>query len=136
GLVEGAAPSSTEAASQLKRALVSYFAAALIMPYDAFRTAAADLRHDVARLVTRFDASFEQVCHRLATLRRPTTEGVPMHFIRVDIAGNISKRFSASGLRLPRYGGACPRWIVHHAFATPGRIVSQIARLPDGDGYL
>src|SRR5262249_40248310 len=83
-----------------------------------------------------FDASFEQVCHRLATLRRPSAEGIPVHFMRTDIAGNISKRFSASGLRLPRYGGACPRWIVHHAFATPGRIVSQVARLPDGDGYL
>jgi len=56
--------------------------------------------------------------------------------MRTDIAGNISKRFSASGLRLPRYGGACPRWIVHHAFATPGRVVAQIARLPDGDAYL
>ena len=66
----------------------------------------------------------------------PAAEGVPMHFMRTDIAGNISKRFSASGLRLPRYGSACPRWIVHHAFATPGRIVSQIVRLPDGDSYL
>jgi XRE family transcriptional regulator, fatty acid utilization regulator len=135
-LVENASVSSRETGSQLKRALASYFAGALIMPYQAFRTAAADLRHDVARLGNRFDASFEQVCHRLATLRRPSAEGVPMHYMRTDIAGNISKRFSASGLRLPRYGGACPRWIVHHAFAMPGRIVSQIVRLPDGDAYL
>ena len=61
---------------------------------------------------------------------------MPLHFLRADIAGNISKRFSASGLRLPRYGGACPRWIIHHAFATPGRIVTQVARLPDGETYL
>jgi XRE family transcriptional regulator, fatty acid utilization regulator len=135
-LVESPAVSSREAARQLKRALASYFAGALIMPYEPFRTAAGELRHDIARLGARFDASFEQVCHRLATLRRPSSEGVPMHFMRTDIAGNISKRFSASGLRLPRYGGACPRWIVHHAFAVPGRVVSQIARLPDGDGYL
>jgi predicted transcriptional regulator/DNA-binding XRE family transcriptional regulator len=134
-LVASAAISSPEAGSQLKRALASYFAGALLMPYDTFRAAAADLRHDIARIATRFDASFEQVCHRLATLRRPSAEGVPIHFLRTDIAGNISKRFSASGLRLPRYGGACPRWIVHHAFATPGRILSQIVRLPDGEGY-
>ncbi len=135
-LVESAAVSSSRAAAQLKRALASYFAGALIMPYEAFHAAAMALRHDIARLGVRFDASFEQVCHRLATLRRPGAEGVPMHFMRTDIAGNISKRFSASGLRLPRYGSACPRWVVHHAFATPGRIVSQVARLPDGDGYL
>lgn len=135
-LVESAAVSSSSAASRLKRALASYFAGALIMPYAAFHAAASALRHDIARLGARFDASFEQVCHRLATLRRPSAEGVPMHFMRTDIAGNISKRFSASGLRLPRYGSACPRWIVHHAFATPGRILSQIVRLPDGDGYL
>ena len=58
-----------------------------------------------------------------------------MHFLRTDVAGNISKRFSASGLRLPRYGGACPRWIIHHAFASPGRIVTQVGRLPDGETY-
>jgi predicted transcriptional regulator len=90
----------------------------------------------MARLGARFDASFEQVAHRLATLRRPGAEGVPIHFVRTDIAGNISKRFTASGLRLPRYGGACPRWVLHHAFATPGRVVSQVARLPDGEAYL
>ena len=106
------------------------------MPYGAFHAAAESFRHDIARLGARFDASFEQVCHRLATLRRPAAEGVPLHFLRTDIAGNISKRFSASGLRLPRYGGACPRWIVHHAFTTPGRIVTQVAQLPDGETYL
>ena len=106
------------------------------MPYAAFRDAAEELRFDIVRIGHRFDASFEQVCHRLTTLRRPGAEGVPLHFLRTDIAGNISKRFSASGLRLPRYGGACPRWIVHHAFASPGRVVSQVGRLPDGETFL
>ncbi len=135
-LAEAAALSTNEASLRLKRALANYFAGALIMPYAGFRRAAAESRHDIARLAAGFDASFEQVCHRLATLQRPSAEGVPMHFLRTDIAGNISKRFSASGIRLPRYGGACPRWIVHHAFAAPGRIVSQVARLPDGQAYL
>jgi predicted transcriptional regulator/transcriptional regulator with XRE-family HTH domain len=135
-LAASASVSSAEAEVRLKRALASYFAGAVAMPYGAFHAAAGDLRHDIGRLGARFDASFEQVCHRLATLRRPGSEGVPLHFVRTDIAGNISKRFSASGLRLPRYGGACPRWVLHHAFTTPGRIVAQVARLPDGEGYL
>jgi predicted transcriptional regulator len=91
---------------------------------------------DVLEIARAFDVSFEQACHRLTTLRRPGLEGVPLHFLRVDIAGNISKRFSASGLTLPRYGGACPRWIVHHAFAMPGRVLTEVASLPDGETYL
>jgi predicted transcriptional regulator/transcriptional regulator with XRE-family HTH domain len=127
---------TSDTTSRLKRALANYFAGALVMPYAAFRDAAERSRHDIHRLGTRFNAGFEQVCHRLATLRRPGAEGVPLHFLRTDIAGNISKRFSASGLRLPRYGGACPRWIIHHAFSSPGRVVTQVARLPDGEAYL
>jgi predicted transcriptional regulator/transcriptional regulator with XRE-family HTH domain len=135
-LVDNAALSSLDAGTRLRKALASYFAGAVIMPYAAFHAAAEELRHDIAALGSRFDASFEQVCHRLTTLRRPGHEGVPMHFLRTDVAGNISKRFSASGLQLPRYGGACPRWIIHHAFARPGRIVTQVGRLPDGETYL
>ena len=135
-LVDGAGLASPEADQRLSKALASYFAGAMLMPYEPFLAAADELRFDVVRIVRRFDASFEQVCHRLTTLRRPGAEGVPLHFLRTDIAGNISKRFSASGLRLPRYGGACPRWIVHHAFASPGRVVSQVGRLPDGETFL
>jgi len=126
---------SAEGAPRLSHALASYLAGAVIMPYTSFHTAAFELRHDLQMLCTRFEASFEQVCHRLATLRRPGMEGLPFHFLRTDIAGNISKRFSASGLQLPRHGGACPRWIIHHAFASPGRILTQVARLADGETY-
>ncbi|WP_421724068.1 helix-turn-helix domain-containing protein [Bauldia sp.] len=135
-LAQDAAAAAPASAATLRRALANYFAAALIMPYELFIETANSTRHDIRLLVARFDSSFEQVCHRLATLRRPGTEGVPIHFLRSDIAGNISKRFSASGLRLPRYGSACPRWIIHRAFATPGRIISQVAALPDGEAYL
>lgn len=135
-LATGAALSSDTARTRLGRALANYCAAALLMPYAPFMAAAAATRHDLDVLGARFDASFEQVCHRLATLRRPGAEGVPLHFLRTDIAGNISKRFSASGLRLPRYGGACPRWVAHGAFVTPGRIVAQVAALPEGEVYL
>ncbi len=135
-LIGSANPSSAEAAASLRRALANYYAAAVVMPYEPFRVAADEARYDIGRLERRFAASFEEVCHRLATLSRPGAEGVPLHFVKTDIAGNLSKRFSASGLRLPRYGGACPRWILHQAFASPGRIVSQVAALPDGDTYL
>ncbi len=134
-LVDSAALPSGEVSARLRVALANYFAGALTMPYAPFREATDELRYDVMRLGQRFDASFEQVCHRLTTLRRPGAEGLPLHFVRTDIAGNLSKRFSASGLRLPRYGGACPRWIVHHAFASPGRIVTQIAQLPGGETF-
>lgn len=126
-----------EAARTLAReALGNYFAGALLMPYGPFREAARAMRHDIELLRRRFGTSFEQVCHRLCTLHRPGEEGVPFHFLREDIAGNIVKRFSASGLRIPRFGGACPRWNVHAAFMNPGRIDVQLAQLSDGASYL
>ena len=134
-LVAEAALSSPEASRRLRQALASYFAGALLMPYQPFRAAIDSLRLDIALIGHRFDASFEQVCQRLTSMRRPGAEGLPLHFLRTDIAGNITKRFSASGLRLPRYGGACSRWIIHHAFTSPGRIFTQVARLPGGETF-
>jgi len=116
-------------------ALASYYAGAVLMPYAPFLSAARELRYDVELLGHRFRTSFEQVCHRLTTLRRPGAEGVPFHFIRVDIAGNINKRFSASGIRFARFSGACPRWNVFSAFLTPGLIRAQISVMPDDEAY-
>lgn len=125
----------TDGARALCRvALANYFAAAVIMPYEALLEAAREERYDIDLLCLRFGANFEQVCHRLTTLRRPGAEGIPFHFVRVDIAGNISKRFSASGMQLSRFG-ACPRWNLHAAFLTPGRIITQLSRMPDGNTY-
>lgn len=117
-------------------ALISYCAAALLFPYDSFLEDARTLRHDIELLQQRYSASWEQVCHRLTTLRRPQAEGIPFHLLRTDIAGNISKRFSASGLQLPRYSGACPRWVVHEAYMAPDRVIPQFVRLPDNSEYL
>lgn len=117
-------------------ALANYFAAALLMPYTPFLESARAMRYDIELLERRFGASFEQVCHRLTTMRRPGQEGVPFHFIRVDIAGNISKRYSASGIRFARFSGLCPRWNVHSAFMTPGMVRTQLSRMPDGTTYL
>ncbi len=126
----------SDASRRLARvALASYFAAAVLMPYDRFLEAARDLRYDIELLGHRFRSSFEQICHRLTTLRRQGAGGVPFHMVRVDVAGNISKRFSASGLRFARFSGACPRWTVFEAFTTPGLVRTQLSQMPDGAGY-
>lgn len=116
-------------------ALANYFASAVLMPYDRFLRAARKERYDIELLGHRFRTSFEQTCHRLTTLRRPGDEGVPFHMIRIDVAGNISKRFSASGLRFPRFSGACPRWNVFGAFLTPGMIRTQLSQMPEGEVF-
>lgn len=126
-------PATREAA---RRALLRYLAGAVLLPYDPFLEAAEALRYDIERLQQRFAASFEQVCHRLTTLGRDHQQGIPFHFVRSDIAGNLSKRFSTSGLRLPRHSGACPRWVLHEAFLAPGRIHTQLAEMPDGSNYV
>ena len=101
-----------------------------------FAAAARTLRHDMEALAARFGVSFEQACHRLSTLQRPGARGVPFFFLRVDPAGNVSKRFSAAGFPFARYGGSCPRWVVHTAFARPGEVQVQVAELPDGAAFL
>jgi len=116
-------------------ALANYFAGALLMPYDDFYTMAEEVRYDIELLQHHYTASWEQVCHRLTTLRKPGASGVPFHFVRVDIAGNISKRFSGTGIRFARFSGSCPRWDVHAAFLTPGRIRTQLSTMPDGTAY-
>ncbi len=127
---------TTEESRALARvSLANYFAGAVLMPYGVFLEAAKQERYDIDVLGRRFRVGFEQVCHRLTTLRRPGAEGVPFHMIRIDVAGNISKRFSASGIRFARFSGACPRWNVFSAFLTPGMIRIQVSRMPDGNPY-
>lgn len=132
----GAAELTSDTAKALYRvALANYFAAAVMMPYGPTLAAARRTAYDVERLMHRFGASWEQVCHRLTTLRRKGDAGLAFHLVRVDIAGNISKRFSGSGIRFARFAGACPRWNVHAAFLTPGRIRTQVSRMPGGEAY-
>ena len=135
-LLAEVAPSSSEAAALLRIGLLNYTAAALLMPYARFAAAARDLRHDVEALAARFGVSYEQVCQRLSSLQRSGERGLPFFFLRVDPAGNVSKRFSAAGFPFARFGGSCPRWVVHGALATPGRVVMQVAQLPDGATFL
>jgi predicted transcriptional regulator/DNA-binding XRE family transcriptional regulator len=126
---------AAESVKLCRVALANYFAAALLMPYDDFLRAAEDVRYDIELLQHHYTASWEQVCHRLTTLRKPGASGASFHFVRVDIAGNISKRFSGTGIRFARFSGSCPRWDVHAAFLTPGRIRTQLSKMPDGTAY-
>ncbi|MEL7100235.1 MAG: short-chain fatty acyl-CoA regulator family protein [Pseudomonadota bacterium] len=127
---------STEARSIAKIGLANYFAGAALMPYTAFQGAARETRHDLERLARQFGASIEQVAHRLATLQRPGAKGIPFFFVRVDQAGTITKRHSATLLQFARFGGACPLWNVHRAFEQPGAFLRQLAETPDGVRYI
>ncbi len=116
--------------------LANYFAAATVLPYRQFHDAAEEFRYDIERLSTFFSAGFETVCHRLSTLQRPQLRGVPLSFVRVDRAGNMSKRQSATGFHFTASGGTCPLWNVYETFTEPGKIVRQVAQMPDGRPYL
>ena len=116
--------------------LANYFAGALLLPYTNFLRAAENLRYDIDLLGLQFGVGFETVCHRLSTLQRPGAPGVQFFFVRVDRAGNISNRQSATHFHFSRVGGTCPLWNVYEAFAQPGRILPQLAQMPDGRCYL
>ena len=128
--------SGPEARSLARIGLANYFAGALVLPYGLFLASAEELRYDIDLLGGRFGIGFETVCHRLSTLQRPRSQGVPFFFVRVDRAGNISKRQSATDFHFSRGGGTCPLWNVYEAFASPGRILTQMARMPDDRTYL
>lgn len=118
-----------------RAALANYAAAAIMLPYEAFLKSAKALSYDVEAIGRRFGASFEQVAHRLTTMQRPGAEGVAFFFVRVDAAGNMSKRFSGDVFPFARYGGSCPLWNIHETFRLPRRILTQIIELPDGSRY-
>ncbi len=128
--------SSQMARRGAKRYLGSYLAGAILFPYDGFLSDARTLRYDVDALSERYNASFEQIAHRLVTLRRTDASGVPFGFLRADPAGRLSKHFPLPGLLLPNSGHACPLWAIYAAFRAPGSIVRQVARFSDGSRFL
>lgn len=135
-LLDGASFKTAEARSICRMGLSNYFAGALQMPYGAFLRAAEAHRYDIEELAHLFGASLEQVAHRLSTMQRPRERGVPFFFARIDAAGTITKRHSATALQFARFGGACPLWNVHRAFEAHGQIIRQLAETPDGNRYL
>jgi XRE family transcriptional regulator, fatty acid utilization regulator len=127
---------SNESLTLARLGLANYFAAAAVLPYRQFRDAAENFRYDIERLSAFYSVSYETVGHRLSTLQRPSMRGAPFSFIRVDRAGNMSKRQSATGFHFSSSGGTCPLWNVYETFANPGKILVQIAQMPDGRNYM
>ena len=127
---------SEEAKKLTRVALLNYSGAAILMPYKLFHKACKELKYDLELLQNTFATSFEQVAHRVTCLQDPNLPGIPFHFLRVDVAGNISKRFSLSGIEIPRYGGACPRWNVYSAFSRPGVIQAAVSKMTNGEKYV
>lgn len=130
---EFAEPSS---ARLFERHLVQYFAAALMMPYNRFLRACDATGYDLLLLQRRFGASFEQVAHRLTTLQRVGSRGLPFFLLRIDRAGQVSKSYlGGSQSPLADMGGRCPLWSVHEAFARPGEVVTDLVELEDGSRW-
>ena len=127
---------SEESKKLTKLALLNYCGAAILMPYKLFHAECKKLKYDLELLQNTFATSFEQVTHRVTCLNDPNLPGVPFHFLRVDVAGNISKRLSLSGIEIPRYGGACPRWNVYSAFSRPGVIQAAVSKMTNGEKYV
>ncbi|MDE2303362.1 MAG: DUF2083 domain-containing protein [Sphingomonadales bacterium] len=125
--------SSATAQVLLRRSLADYVAGAIRMPYERFCRAAQERGHDVEALARLFATSFEQTAHRLTTLARPGREGVAFFFLRVDAAGNVSKRLDGAGF--PFAGHGCPLWSIHAALQRPGEILTQWLELPDGQRF-
>ncbi len=136
GVIDTAKIEGREARGLARTTLANYFAAALLMPYARFLREAEGARYDVELLAHRFGTSFEQTAHRLTTLGRADAKGIPFFFLRIDIAGNVSKRFSAGRFAFSEQGGACPIWNIHECFADPGRIHTQLVELPEGERYI
>jgi predicted transcriptional regulator/transcriptional regulator with XRE-family HTH domain len=134
-MLDAAAPPDEPSRRLLHMSLANYGAAAIMMPYAAFLAAAEEHLYDIDRLCAAFGASGEQVAHRLTTLNRNNARGIPFFMLRVDAAGNISKRFAGEAFPFSRFGGTCPRWNLHGAFQTPGRVVTQIVETPDGQRF-
>ncbi|MFT3977695.1 MAG: short-chain fatty acyl-CoA regulator family protein, partial [Sphingomonas bacterium] len=132
-LARGAGFADRNAERLFRRHLANYFAAAVMMPYARFLRACEASGYDVSVLERRFGASFEQVAHRLTTLQRVGARGLAFFMIRVDRAGQASKRYAgASNAPLVQAENRCPLWRLHHAFDRPGALAVQLVELEDG----
>ncbi|MGV8855634.1 MAG: helix-turn-helix domain-containing protein [Devosia sp.] len=128
---------STPTARRLaSRAVGSYLAGAMVFPYSRMLADAESSAYDIDHLRQIYNASYEQVAHRLVTLRRPGHQGVPFGFLRSDPAGRLTKHFPLPGLLLPNSGHACPLWAIYRAFGSPDAPLRQVVRFSDGSRYL
>jgi predicted transcriptional regulator/DNA-binding XRE family transcriptional regulator len=134
-LVESARPPDAGSRHLLHMSFANYAAGAIMMPYGRFLRSAEEHRYALDRLCGQFGANIEQVAHRITTLGRSGARGVPFFMLRVDPAGNISKRYAGESFPFSHFGGTCPRWHLHAAFQTPGQTIRQLIETPDGQRY-
>jgi hypothetical protein len=134
-MLEAARPPDPGSRRLLHMSFANYAAGAIIMPYGKFLRAAEEHRYAIDRLCAQFGANVEQVAHRLTTLGRSGAKGVPFFMLRVDPAGNISKRYAGESFPFSHFGGTCPRWHLHAAFQTPGQTIRQLIETPDGQRF-
>ncbi|WP_205214965.1 MULTISPECIES: helix-turn-helix domain-containing protein [Sphingomonas] len=134
-LLEAARPPDAGTRHLLHVSLANYAAGAILMPYGKFLAAAERYRYSIDRLCAEFGANVEQVAHRLTTMNRQGARGVPFFMLRIDPAGNISKRYAGERFPFSRFGGTCPRWNLHTAFQQAGQVVTQLIETPDGHRY-
>jgi XRE family transcriptional regulator, fatty acid utilization regulator len=135
-LIADARPRHSETPRLIKIHLANYFAGALLLPYDDYFREVQRTHYDVEALAEVFEMSYEACAHRLCNLSDPRRPAIPLHFLRVDVAGNISKKYSGTGIRFPSTGsGSCPKWAVHQAFLTPSSVTRQYSMMPDGTLY-
>jgi predicted transcriptional regulator/DNA-binding XRE family transcriptional regulator len=134
-MLEAARPPDPGSRRLLHMSFANYAAGAIMMPYGKFLRAAEEHRYSLDRLTAQFGANVEQVAHRLTTLSRSGAKGVPFFMLRVDPAGNISKRYAGEAFPFSHFGGTCPRWHLHSAFQTPGQTIRQLIETPDGQRF-
>jgi predicted transcriptional regulator/transcriptional regulator with XRE-family HTH domain len=134
-MVDEAAPPDEGIAQLLHMSLANYAAGSIMMPYGRFLKACEEMHYSIDRLCGEFGANVEQVAHRFTTLNRPGQRGVPFFMLRVDPAGNISKRYAGDQFPFSRFGGTCPKWNLHAAFQAAGQVVTQLIETPDGHRY-
>jgi predicted transcriptional regulator/transcriptional regulator with XRE-family HTH domain len=134
-MVEAARPPDIGSRRLLHMSFANYAAGAIVLPYGKFLRAAEEHRYALDRLCGQFGVNIEQVAHRLTTLGRSGARGVPFFMLRVDPAGNISKRYAGESFPFSHFGGTCPRWHLHAAFQVPGQTIRQLIETPDGQRY-
>jgi len=111
-------------------------ALAMILPYEKFLTTARKLRYDINVLRSRFGVTFAQAAWRLTMLQKSGQSAVPFFVMETDSAGNRLRRAGASGFPATRFGGDCPKLVVHQAFGSPGQIFSEKVITPQEATYV
>ena len=128
---------STDEAKRLARfEFARLLALALMLPYDSFLSSARKANYDINILRSRFSVTFAQASWRLIMLAKHGQSAVPFFIMEIDAAGNRLRRGGTSGFPLTRFGGDCPKLIVHQAFTSPGQIFAEQVITPEDVSFI